>query len=255
MRGTRETQTQFGKNVVVGNLVYSLVLGMSVPDVSGAAIANLEVETLQHKTPDVPRRHDLRGDQSPRQARVAEQARPRGGDGRDLRLQPAGRRGLLLQATRDGAEARGREGAATALRVARGLERRSRPGRAASPPTYCGSPQALPSLDPRAEEPSCPTFRRPRLRRLPLRRTVRTAGRFARCRLRAVVRLQQVLRQPRPVPGRHLHPGARAAAAVVHRSVRDPRRVRLRGRAGSRRADLDDPVLRRLQHGAHAHRG
>ena len=46
-----ETQTQFGKNVVVGNLVYSLVLGMSVPDVSGAAIANLEVETLQHKRP------------------------------------------------------------------------------------------------------------------------------------------------------------------------------------------------------------
>ncbi len=40
-----------GKNVVVGNLVYSLVLGMSVPDVSGAAIANLEVETLQHKFP------------------------------------------------------------------------------------------------------------------------------------------------------------------------------------------------------------
>ena len=46
-----ETQTQFGENVVVGNLVYSLVLGMSVPDVSGAAIANLEVETLQHKFP------------------------------------------------------------------------------------------------------------------------------------------------------------------------------------------------------------
>ena len=32
-----ETQTQFGKNVVVGNLVYSLVLGMSVADVSGVA--------------------------------------------------------------------------------------------------------------------------------------------------------------------------------------------------------------------------
>src|SRR5204863_9648588 len=46
-----ETQTQFGKNVVVGNLVYSLVLGMSVADVSGVAIANLEVETLQHKKP------------------------------------------------------------------------------------------------------------------------------------------------------------------------------------------------------------
>ena len=46
-----ERQTQFGKNVVVGNLVYSLVLGMSVADVSGVAIANLEVESLQHKLP------------------------------------------------------------------------------------------------------------------------------------------------------------------------------------------------------------
>ena len=40
-----------GRNVVVGNLVYSLVLGMSVPDVSGAAVANLEVESLQHRNP------------------------------------------------------------------------------------------------------------------------------------------------------------------------------------------------------------
>jgi acyl dehydratase len=46
-----EQTTQFGKNVVVGNLVYSLVLGMSVPDVSGAAIANLEVESLTHSKP------------------------------------------------------------------------------------------------------------------------------------------------------------------------------------------------------------
>jgi acyl dehydratase len=46
-----ETQTQFGKNVVVGNLVYSLVLGMSVPDISGSCIANLEVETLVHRHP------------------------------------------------------------------------------------------------------------------------------------------------------------------------------------------------------------
>jgi acyl dehydratase len=46
-----ERDTVQGRNVVVGNLVYSLVLGMSVPDVSGAAIANLEVETLQHKNP------------------------------------------------------------------------------------------------------------------------------------------------------------------------------------------------------------
>jgi acyl dehydratase len=46
-----ETQTQFQRNVVVGNLVYSLALGMSVPDVSGKAIANLEVESIQHKAP------------------------------------------------------------------------------------------------------------------------------------------------------------------------------------------------------------
>ena len=46
-----ETQTQFKRNVVVGNLVYSLALGMSVPDVSGKAIANLEVETLRHENP------------------------------------------------------------------------------------------------------------------------------------------------------------------------------------------------------------
>jgi len=46
-----ETQTQFGENVVVGNLVYSVVLGMSVPDVSGSAVANLEVEELKHSRP------------------------------------------------------------------------------------------------------------------------------------------------------------------------------------------------------------
>lgn len=40
-----------GRNVVVGNLVFSLVLGMSVPDVSGSAIANLEVESLKHPRP------------------------------------------------------------------------------------------------------------------------------------------------------------------------------------------------------------
>jgi acyl dehydratase len=46
-----EKTTEFGKNVVVGNYVYSLLLGMSVPDVSGKAIANLEVESLRHVKP------------------------------------------------------------------------------------------------------------------------------------------------------------------------------------------------------------
>ena len=37
--------------MVVGNYIYSLLLGMSVPDVSGRAIANLEVESLRHVAP------------------------------------------------------------------------------------------------------------------------------------------------------------------------------------------------------------
>ena len=46
-----ETSTQFKRNVVVGNLVYSLALGISVPDVSAKAIANLEIESLKHPAP------------------------------------------------------------------------------------------------------------------------------------------------------------------------------------------------------------
>jgi acyl dehydratase len=43
--------TPHGRAMVVGNLVYSIVLGQSVPDVSGRAIANLEVESLRHPNP------------------------------------------------------------------------------------------------------------------------------------------------------------------------------------------------------------
>lgn len=43
--------SQQGKNVVVGPLVYSLALGMSVGDVSGKAIANLATEELSHPAP------------------------------------------------------------------------------------------------------------------------------------------------------------------------------------------------------------
>ena len=91
-----ETETQFGKNVVVGNLVYSLVLGMSVPDVSGKAIANLEVESLKHAEADLPRRHDLRADDGARQGRVEEQARSRRCHRGDHRYEPARRGGLRV---------------------------------------------------------------------------------------------------------------------------------------------------------------
>ena len=46
-----ENETVQKRTVVVGNLVYSLVLGMSIPDVTGAATANLEVESLTHRRP------------------------------------------------------------------------------------------------------------------------------------------------------------------------------------------------------------
>ncbi len=45
------SQSQQGRNVVVGPLVYSLALGMSVADVSGKAIANLATEELSHPAP------------------------------------------------------------------------------------------------------------------------------------------------------------------------------------------------------------
>src|SRR5438067_13703333 len=44
-------ESQQGRNVVVGPLVYSLALGMSVSDVSGKAIANLATEELSHPAP------------------------------------------------------------------------------------------------------------------------------------------------------------------------------------------------------------
>ena len=44
-------QSQQGRNVVVGPLVYSLALGMTVSDVSGKAIANLATEELSHPNP------------------------------------------------------------------------------------------------------------------------------------------------------------------------------------------------------------
>lgn len=44
-------QTQFKQRVVEGALVLSIALGMSVPDVSGKAIANLEFEQVKHTAP------------------------------------------------------------------------------------------------------------------------------------------------------------------------------------------------------------
>ncbi|TPI44370.1 MaoC family dehydratase [Mesorhizobium sp. B3-1-6] len=46
-----ETEMAEGRNIVVGTYIYSLLLGMSVPDISGRAIANLGVSELRHLKP------------------------------------------------------------------------------------------------------------------------------------------------------------------------------------------------------------
>lgn len=45
------SKSQHGKILVVGTLVFSLVVGISVPDISGKAIANLEYENIEHLAP------------------------------------------------------------------------------------------------------------------------------------------------------------------------------------------------------------
>jgi acyl dehydratase len=46
-----KTEMEQGRNLVVGTFVYSLLLGMSVPDTSGKAIAALGTESLRHLAP------------------------------------------------------------------------------------------------------------------------------------------------------------------------------------------------------------
>lgn len=45
------SKNQHGKILVVGTLVFSLTVGITVPDVSGKAIANLDYEGIKHLNP------------------------------------------------------------------------------------------------------------------------------------------------------------------------------------------------------------
>lgn len=45
------SQQQHGQVLVVGTLVFSLVVGLTVRDISGRAIANLEYEEVNHRGP------------------------------------------------------------------------------------------------------------------------------------------------------------------------------------------------------------
>ena len=122
-----EHETVHRKNVVVGNLVYSLALGMSVPDVSGSAIANLEVESLVHRYPT------FHGDTIYAETRVVDkvgvqvQGRPGHRHRGDQGVQPARRGGLLLPPQGHGLEAGG--GPAPAPPVRRRRLGLSPPGR------------------------------------------------------------------------------------------------------------------------------
>ncbi len=46
-----ETHTPHGRRVVLGPLVFSVGIGMTVADVSGKAIANLEIQHITHEQP------------------------------------------------------------------------------------------------------------------------------------------------------------------------------------------------------------
>jgi len=45
------SKEQYGKILVAGTLVFSLAVGITVPDISGKAIANLEYERINHLQP------------------------------------------------------------------------------------------------------------------------------------------------------------------------------------------------------------
>ena len=53
-RETTLRGTQHGQRLVVGPLVFSIVVGMSVADISGRAIANLDYTEVKHVGPVFP---------------------------------------------------------------------------------------------------------------------------------------------------------------------------------------------------------
>ena len=111
-------ESQQGRNVVVGPLVYSLALGMSVGDVSGKAIANLATEELSHPAPVF---HgdtlfcesevlDVQPSQSKPDRGVVQGPHPRLQAGRHARGRVQARRAGAAQAGLAAAEPRGQEG-------------------------------------------------------------------------------------------------------------------------------------------------
>ena len=104
------SQSQQGRNVVVGPLVYSLAVGMTVSDVSGKAIANLATEELSPPQPRLPRRHPLLRVGGAGGPSLAVEAGSRRGEGAYAGLQADRRAGRGLQALGAGPARAGRLG-------------------------------------------------------------------------------------------------------------------------------------------------
>ena len=84
-------KNQHGQLLVVGTLVFSLVVGMTVPDISGKAIANLGYEAVKHLGP-VFVNAVCENDHS-RQAGIEIETRPGSSLCRNRRIQSARRSG------------------------------------------------------------------------------------------------------------------------------------------------------------------
>ena len=99
-----ENETVQGKNVVVGNLVYSLVLGHERARRERRGHRQPRDRVAAPRQAHLPRRHDLRRHQGARGQGDVE-GRPRHRHRGDQGHQPARRRGLLLPPQADGVEA------------------------------------------------------------------------------------------------------------------------------------------------------
>ena len=102
-------KSQQGRNVVVGPLVYSLALGMSVSDVSGKAIANLATEELSHPNPVFHGDTLFCETEVLEEARVQIEAGPRHGQGPHPSAQPGRCSGRRVQTIGTGASPRTRQ--------------------------------------------------------------------------------------------------------------------------------------------------
>ena len=100
-----EREMDGGRNLVVGTYVYALLLGMSVPDTSGRALAALGTARLRHIRPVHPRRHAVRGDARGQRAAVTVAAAGGCGRRRDAGDEPERRAGVRVRTRIPRAEA------------------------------------------------------------------------------------------------------------------------------------------------------